>query len=234
MIAAGFLAALFNWSCLAKREGKPREYAGDLGFWLLLSGIIGARVAYILANWDYYAQTPLEIILINKGGLVYYGGFLAAAGAAVIFNRIRREPFWPFTDFAITSLPLGHAFGRFGCFLNGCCYGRESEFFSSLSHQAYQKHPVQLYEAFGELAVFIILLNVYKRKSGTGLVFSLYLVLYPILRFVCEFFRGDPRLRAGSLTLAQIASLSLLLAGAALLSWRLRATSSNGTLKTKP
>jgi phosphatidylglycerol:prolipoprotein diacylglycerol transferase len=223
MIAAGFLAALAHWNLLARREGKPAGYAGDLGFWLLLSGILGARVAYVLAHWDDFAVAPLAVIRLDQGGLVYYGGFLAAAGAAAIFAHIRRERFWPFTDFAITALPLGHAFGRLGCFLNGCCYGRPSSIPWAVPLGDFCVHPVQLYEAFGELAIFITLMLAYRRRAGTGVVFALYLVLYPLLRFICEFFRGDPRWRVGILNLAQIASLALMTIGIGLLVWRLRA-----------
>ena len=227
MIASGFLAAITHWHILAKREARPPGYAGDLGFWLLLAGIVGARIAYVLANWADFADNPWTIIRLDQGGLVYYGGFLAAAATAAVFAYIRRERFWPFTDFAITALPLGHAFGRIGCFLNGCCYGRPATVPWAVTLHNASLHPVQLYEAFGELAIYAALMCLYRRHAGKGVLFALYLVLYPILRFACEFFRGDYRLRLGFFNLAQITSLTLLVFGIVLLIWRIRARPQN-------
>lgn len=223
MIATAFLAALGHWSILARHERKPSGYAGDLGFWLLIAGIVGARIAYVIANWRQFAAAPITIIRLDQGGLIYYGGFLAAALAAAIFARVRHESFWPFTDFTITALPLGHAFGRIGCFLNGCCYGRPSELPWAVMLCTERVHPVQLYEAFGNFAIYVLLMMIYRRKSGSGIVFALYLTLYPLLRFACEFFRGDPRMPFEFLTMAQAVSLALFAVGGILLHLRISA-----------
>ena len=124
MMALGFLAALLNWHFLGKKEGRRLDYCSDLLFWIMLSGIIGARIAYVASNFRYFIDNPAEIIRIDRGGLIYYGGFLAAGGAIVVFARVHKEKISGLFDFVITAVPLAHAFGRIGCFLHGCCFGK--------------------------------------------------------------------------------------------------------------
>ncbi|MCK5849831.1 MAG: prolipoprotein diacylglyceryl transferase [Kiritimatiellae bacterium] len=123
MMAFGFFAALANWSRLGKSQNRDFNYCSDLLFWLMISGILGARIAYVAANWTYFIEEPIRILRIDRGGLIYYGGFLAAGTAIVVFAKIKKEKISALFDFVIISLPLSHAFGRIGCFLNGCCHG---------------------------------------------------------------------------------------------------------------
>ncbi|MFH0878094.1 MAG: prolipoprotein diacylglyceryl transferase family protein, partial [Lentisphaerota bacterium] len=94
MTACGFLATVIHWNLLGRRDHRPPGYGSDLGFWLMLTGILGARVAYVAANFGEYAANPLEILRIDKGGLVYYGGFLLASLCLYVMARLRREPLW--------------------------------------------------------------------------------------------------------------------------------------------
>lgn len=229
MTAVGFLAAVIHWNWLAHKEKKPAGYGSDLGFWVMFSGIIGARLAYILANPREYVEHPLAIFRIDQGGLIFYGGFIAAALAVIVFARLKKEPLWAVADFAVTGLPLGHAFGRIGCFLNGCCFGRPSECFLAVHYPpdtapwaAYGGQavfPVQLLEAFFNLLVYVMLAWFFPRRKNDGAVFAWYLLVYPVFRFAVEFFRGDERQPWLGLDVAQIVSVGLWLCGVALWWW---------------
>ena len=224
LTALGFLAALLTWRWMGRKERRPEGFAADLGFWLMASGIIGSRIAYVVANWPYYQKAPLEIVRIDQGGLIFYGGLLLAAAALVLFARRHRLPVWHVADFAIPGLAIGHALGRVGCFLNGCCYGRPAD------HSAWgvlyppvcepgrlfpgvPLYPVQLLESAALLLIWFLLLAAYARRRRDGTVFALYLLLYPPCRFFLEFLRGDPRQDWLAFDIAQLLSLGFLLAG---------------------
>lgn len=216
LTALGFLAAVFHWSWLARRTGRPPELGSELGIWVMLCGIIGARLAYVLSDFAYYAAVPLEIIRIDRGGQIYYGGFIGAVLGVIVLARIRKQPLWAFGDFVVTGLPLGHAIGRFGCFLNGCCYGSITDLpWRVFSHDVY-RHPTQLYEMAFNLVLYGTLLAFFFRKKRDGTVFALYLVAYSVGRFLMEFLRGDEREHMLGLSVAQVISVVLFIVGCAL------------------
>ncbi len=218
MAALGLVAAMINWSILARREGKPEGYGSELAFWMMLSGVLGARVAYVIANYPVFMTNPLEIIRVDRGGLIYYGGFLGAAAALVWFARVRKERLLSVADLAVTGLPLGHAFGRIGCFLNGCCYGSITTVPWAVRAAGAHRHPTQLYESGMNLAIFAFLVAAYLRRDRRqGSILTLYLLVYPAGRFVLEFFRGDERLGMPGLNAAQLVSIALFAAGTGLL-----------------
>jgi phosphatidylglycerol:prolipoprotein diacylglycerol transferase len=217
MVALGFLAAVAHWGALGRREGRPGGFASDLGFLVMLSGILGARLAYILANAGHYAAHPLEVIRIDKGGLIFYGGFLGACAAIYALARVRREPPLALGDFVVTALPLGHAIGRVGCFLNGCCYGSAFDGPWRVFCADAFRHPVQLYEAAANAALYLALLRFYPRRRRAGQVIALYLGAYGAWRFLAEFLRGDERATWMGMSVAQ--ALSAGLVGIALLLW---------------
>ena len=224
LAALGFLGAILTWTWMSRREVRPPGFASDLGFWLMASGIVGSRLAYVLANWPHYRAAPLEIFRIDQGGLIFYGGFLLACLALVLFARRHRLPLWHAADFAIPGLAIGHALGRVGCFLNGCCYGRPAG--DAVCGIAYPPvcepgrlfpdiplYPVQLLEAAALVFLWIALLAAYPRRQKDGAVFALYLVLYPPVRFFLEYLRGDERQAWFVLDVAQATSIALFLAG---------------------
>lgn len=223
MFALGFLAAVFNWALLARRDNRAEGFASEIGFWIMLGGILGARVAYIIANLDFYIQDPLAIIRIDQGGLIFYGGLIGGVVAALGLARKYKEPPLSMGDFIITGVPLGHFFGRIGCFLNGCCYGSPSAPLpgikfppGSMPFERYNGaavHPTQIYEALLNLVIYIFLFRYYRKSPKPGKVLALYLLTYPPGRFLIEFLRGDPRLRVMGLSIAQLLSLGLLIIG---------------------
>ena len=224
MAAAGFLAGLLTWVWLGRRETRPPGFAADLGFWLMAGGIVGSRLAYVAANWTYYRAAPLEIVRIDQGGLIFYGGLILASIALVVFARHQRVPVWHVADFAIPALAIGHALGRVGCFLNGCCYGRPAgDHFCGIAYPPICEpgrlfagvplYPVQIIESACLLVIWLALLAAYPRRKKDGAVFALYLVLYPPCRFLLEYLRGDERMAWFRIDVAQTTSLALFLAG---------------------
>ena len=217
MMALGFLMAVAHWRMLGRRTRTDTAFTSDLLVWIMIGSIVGARIAYVLANLTYFSAVPAEIIRVDQGGLVYYGGFAGAGVVLLAFTRLYHRPFWTTVDLVVTALPLGHAFGRIGCFLNGCCggvvapAGRLVAF--GLTH-----YPVQLYESAFNLALYAFLFWLYldPARRRPGRIVSLYLIIYPIGRFLLEFLRGDERIRVGflgSLDAAQIFSLVLVAVG---------------------
>lgn len=240
MMALGFISALGLWTWLGKKSGRSMNYASDLLLWLIISGIIGARLAYIIANLREFIDEPKLIPRIDLGGLIFYGGLLGGIAGLYFFARKKGESFLEVADFTVVAVPLAHAFGRVGCFLNGCCYGKiwygpwavmyPSPYpghpggFAWFDHlranmiiqsclYSLPVHPVQLYEATFNLLIFLILLLGYHRRKIQGSVTYQYLLLYPIARFVLEFFRGDERQKFLSLSIAQWLSIPLFLSG---------------------
>ena len=212
-VALGFLAAVTHWTFIARREKRPEGFGSELGFWVMLSGILGARVAYILANLDYFRDAPLEILRIDRGGLIYYGGFIGAALGIILFARLRKLPLLSIADLAVSALPLGHALGRLGCFMNGCCYGLATTCRWAIFNADDYRYPVQLIEAALNIGVYLLLLRIYRRRKTTGMVLATYLMTYPIGRFLLEYLRGDQRMRWSGLDIAQEVSVVLFITG---------------------
>ncbi|MGH7198906.1 MAG: prolipoprotein diacylglyceryl transferase [Candidatus Omnitrophota bacterium] len=211
-VALALLAATWAAVRRAAVSGFARKEVSDLIFILFASGVIGARLLFIAQHFGDYRDDPLKIFSLREGGLVWYGGFIAAGIAGFAYAKWKRWPLLKGCDLVAPVLPLAHGIGRIGCFLNGCCYGKESGGF---------RHPVQLYEALSLFALSALLLYLASRgKRPDGGLFALYLLLYGVLRFLIEFWRGDQVL-LGGLTVPQWMSL-LLVAGSALLFFTLR------------
>ena len=213
MVACAFIACVIRWNSMAKREGREQGFGSELGFWIMVSGIVGARLAYVLANWGDFSSHWLDIVRIDKGGLIFYGGFIGSSLGLILFARARKVPLWTMADFTVSALPLGHAIGRIGCFINGCCYGAETIMPWAVNLEGVPRHPVQLYESAFNFLLFFLLSWFYPRKKGDGSVLALYLVTYPVGRFLLEFVRGDTRLQWLGLNVAQEISIGLFLAG---------------------
>jgi phosphatidylglycerol:prolipoprotein diacylglycerol transferase len=199
MIGIGFLLGIYLASRRAKKEGINPDLILDMGVYLLLAAVIGARVLYVLTTWQEFAATPLDLFAIWKGGLVFYGGVIAAVPVGIWYVRKHSLPVWRTADIIAPYAALGHAFGRLGCFFAGCCYGAPCSgpvciTFSdphSLAPRGVPLFPTQLTESGGEFLIFGLLLLLRRYKKFDGQLFWLYLVFYAVLRFTIEFFRGD-------------------------------------------
>lgn len=219
-VALGFLAGVLHWNMMARREGLPAGVGSDLGFIVMIGGIVGARMAYVAANWAHYSAHPVEIVRVDQGGLIYYGGFLMAVLCVIGMARLRHLPVWRLGDFTISALPLGHALGRLGCFLNGCCYGAPSDAACALFNAGARRLPVQLFEMAFNLALYGLFHLMLRRRVRPGSLVATYLVGYGLWRFFIEFLRGDER-RPGLASLDAAQVLSVILVGAGLLLWPL-------------
>jgi phosphatidylglycerol:prolipoprotein diacylglycerol transferase len=216
MVALGVLLSLYGMLRRAKHDGFPPDPNDvyDLVFVTVLVGFLGARLFYVFQNFDWYLQHPLRIFAFWEGGIVFYGGFIGAFAAIVITAKVKQFFILRVFDFLFPFVALSHAFGRMGCFLNGCCYGRLCNLPWAVSFPgiAGTRHPTQLYEAFYNLCLFFYLNARYKKRQFQGEITGLYFVLYGIGRFVIEFWRADnPFL--GVLTWNQWLSLFIILAG---------------------
>jgi phosphatidylglycerol---prolipoprotein diacylglyceryl transferase len=215
-----FLLAVILCSWLlgreAKRYGIPSEEIQDLIFWLVLSGVLGARLFFIFLNFFFFWENPGEIFMLNRGGLAWQGGLLAGIVAGIIFSRRKRKSLWFLADLLAPYLALGQAIGRLGCFLNGCCYGRPVSWGVYFPvHQAFL-YPTQLYEAAALAVAFFILQSSKRSLPYQGQVFSAYLVLASLARFLNEFFRADHTAFIGGLSIFQVVCIALGLSGVTL------------------
>lgn len=220
MIALGFLVGMQLAAREARRidiseKGGFDTFIADLTFGILLAAIAGARILFIIVEWDsVYALDPIKIFRIWEGGFVFYGGFIGALIYSVIYCRIHGRDFFVVADTLIPYVALGHFFGRIGCVAAGCCWGIEAspDFLlaiqypdGALAHSSMERngiighgsaftphvHPVQFYESMGELSIYFLLLFVRSIKRFHGQVLLTYLFTYSILRSSLEFLRGD-------------------------------------------
>jgi phosphatidylglycerol---prolipoprotein diacylglyceryl transferase len=225
-VAAGFLAGFWTAARRARREGIPAESIYDAGLWLILGAIVGARSLYVASFWkEQFANAPWsEMFMIQKGGLVFYGGLIGATLSCLIFLWKNKLPVWKFADTLAPSIALGSFFGRFGCLMNGCCFGSPTHAPWAIrfphEHESVGDpvHPVQIYDSLLNIVFFAALVWLHRRKKFDGQIFALYLMGYAVLRTVVESFRGDYAVRylGGIATPAQILGIGIFLAGAVL------------------
>lgn len=207
------LAVFVSSVLLAKdalRLGISRETIYDLVFWVVVCGIIGARVFYVLLNLDFFLRSPVEILMLPKGGLAWQGSFAGGLLAGIVFIRRKKLPLWPLLDMSAPYIALGHAIGRIGCLLNGCCYGKPVIW--GLYFPVWEERliPTQIFMSLGQLVIFLLLR--WRISTGTGgrdgQIFILYLLLSSVERFGIEFFRADHELYCG-LSIFQYISMAI-------------------------
>ena len=233
-MAAGFLLC---WILAEKLSGR-RDLSNFL-MCLMFSGIAGSRIAYVIEHWEAeFAADPLKIVRIDQGGLMFYGGFILAMAFFFVWCRVHRERPLALADLMSTLVPLGHAFGRIGCFFYGCCYGKDSDAWCAVVFPAgspsWYEHgrrmvpvlPTQLFEAAALIALFALLMAVYVRyrRYTTGI----YLIGYAVIRFGMEYLRGDPRAAVGPFSISQTISLAMIAFGALFLSVSVRSKRMSG------
>jgi phosphatidylglycerol:prolipoprotein diacylglycerol transferase len=227
-IAVGFAVGIVIAARNARRAGFDPDGVLDLSFLILVAGVLSSRLAYVVVHADRFAGVcrgmgpPRDLgriladcaapLRIWEGGLVFYGGALGAALAALRFARKRGWRFARVADLFAPSLAIGHAVGRLGCLLAGCCFGKPVTGFIGIEFArgsvAFDEmmargrllpgtlatpalHATQIYEALGELAIFSALVRARGRVTRPGAIALAYALLYASLRFVVEIFRGD-------------------------------------------
>jgi phosphatidylglycerol:prolipoprotein diacylglycerol transferase len=203
LLAIAFITGLWVASRQAKAAGLDAARVTDMAVYVLIAGLVGAKVLLVIVEWNYYARNPRELLSILQSGGVFYGGLIGAFPIAWWYARKHGLPPWRTADVLAPAVAIGQAIGRLGCFSAGCCYGRPAEVpWAVTFRDPYASrtvgtpldtalHPTQIYEAIACLAIFFILLRMARRKRFDGQVTVAYVLLYAVARFVIEFYRGD-------------------------------------------
>ena len=229
LVAAGFITGLWTAAQRARKVGIPAETVFDLGTWILLGTIVGARLLYVVSYWeqDFAGKPLIQLFNIREGGLVFYGGLMGAAVAVTVHALRKQIPLWPLADVLAPGVALGHAFGRVGCLMTGCCYGHPTgvawaiHFPKDHWTHGIGVHPTQIYESALNLTFSIFLAMRFKSRTFDGQIFGFYLIGYASLRSFVELFRGDyaNRSSVAVLTPGQMVSVGILVAGIVILVW---------------
>ncbi len=235
-MAIGFLSAWQVAVWLCRQRGRNVDQLTTLITWIMITAITGARAAYVIEHWqEEFAAYPLSILFLNQGGLMFYGGFITASIFVALYVTIKRINLFAVSDILLTALPLGHFFGRIGCFMHGCCYGKITKgpigvCFPAMSPAWYEHQqagliaenavkslpviPTQLIESGANLLLFIVMLIVFNRyHSKRGFSTGVYLIAYALIRFAIEILRGDPRATVGPFSISQTISIALISVG---------------------
>jgi len=225
MVALGFVAGLWLALTRSQKYGLSRDKVSDLCFYVLICGLAGARVLFVFTDLKSFIAEPLEIFKVWHGGLVFYGGLIGGLAAGIWFAEKNKLSFLVVADLLSPSLVIAHVFGRIGCFLNGCCYGKVNRnmgiIFPAVGDNL-PRLPVQLFESAGLLVIFAVLMFLSRKTRKPGDIFTAYLVLYSILRFNLEFLRDDDRgMYFWGLSQAQF--ISLIALAVAVVLWSRRA-----------
>ena len=230
LVSIGVLVGLWISVRNSQRQGIDPEKAWNLGILVVLCGILGAKILYILVDLSYYRAHPSEIFSFStmQAGGVFSGGLLAALLAAAWYIRRSHMPTLATCDAFAPGLALGHAIGRVGCFAAGCCWGKPTTHFWGITFKnpmanylvgtplGVPLEPTQLFESAVELANFFLLMWLFRRKKFDGQVIGAYLFLYGIARYFLEFLRDDPgrgEVFGGMMTGTQLIAIFLVIGG---------------------
>jgi phosphatidylglycerol:prolipoprotein diacylglycerol transferase len=195
-MAVAFMVGIWIARRRATARGIDPDIIIDLSVIVILTSVLGARLAYVLVRWGEYQHNLGAIFQIWEGGLAQYGGIIVGAIAGLWFFRRRSIGMWAGADLVVPSLAMGVVIGRLGCFMNGCCFGGSCELpwgvvFSESSLAGMQfpgvhVHPTQLYEALLALVVFFVVLAVETRKPFEGFLLWLFVILQSVYRFFID------------------------------------------------
>src|SRR3979411_2926931 len=222
LVAAAYLLGLKLAMVRAKARGLDANRVLDLGIYIIISRLIGAKLLLLITDFRAFTANPRELLTLARSGGVFYGGLILAVVVALVYIRKGGLPLWTTTDVFAPGIALGHVVGRFGCLFAGCCYGKPTTRPWGITFTApfaaanvatplgVPLHPTQLYEAGAEfLILMVLLLTERKGRPFAGRTFWFYMLLYAISRFIIEFFRGDERGTVGMFSTSQFISILL-------------------------
>jgi phosphatidylglycerol:prolipoprotein diacylglycerol transferase len=206
LLAAAYLLGLKLAMVRAKARGLDQTRVLDLGIYIIISALVGAKLLLLITDFQTFKADPAELLSLARSGGVFYGGLILAVIVALWYIRRIGLPLWTTCDVFAPGIALGHVVGRFGCFFAGCCYGKPTTVPWAITFRDpfaaantgtplnVPLHPTQLYEAGAEALILLILLVTEKRgRPFPGRTFWLYMFLYAISRFIIENYRDDPR-----------------------------------------
>ena len=227
MIGIGVLCCIFTGMKRAKKNGLSEDAVIDIAIWGLLAGFLGAKLLYVIVEWKRFLADPLSVL--GSEGFVVYGGIIAGVLAAIIYCKRKKLVFLEYFDLCSASIALAQGFGRIGCFLAGCCYGRETTSSlgvvfpeGSLAPAGVKVLPTQLFSSAGDFGIMFVLLWHYHHRKKVGDTGFLYMLLYGIGRFGIEFLRNDNRGEVRIFSTSQFISLFIIAAAILLFFWRNR------------
>jgi phosphatidylglycerol---prolipoprotein diacylglyceryl transferase len=222
LLAASYLLGLWLAMRRAKAWGLDANRVLDLGIYIIIAALIGAKLLLLVVDFEQFRRSPGELLSLARSGGVFYGGLILAVLVAFWYIAKHRLPFWTTTDVFAPGIALGHVTGRLGCFAAGCCYGRPTDVSWAVIFTNPQAaanvgtplgiplHPTQLYEAGAELLILLLLLGTEKKgRYFPGRTFWSYMFLYAVSRFVIEIYRGDPRGEMFGMSTSQFISVIL-------------------------
>lgn len=198
MLVLAFLVSTALAALAAKKQKLNPEIIFNLAFISFISGIVGARSFYIIENLGYYIKRPLEVIMLQRGGLSWFGGLIFGVFAGIAYLKNKNLPVYKTLDLIAPFVALAQAIGRIGCLLNGCCFGKES-----------LTIPLQVYSSLLLMLIFIVLRLLQDRPHRDGEIFFTYLLLYSGKRFFIEFWRADNEIVFLGFTLFQLISIAI-------------------------
>ncbi|MFH1837158.1 MAG: prolipoprotein diacylglyceryl transferase [Candidatus Omnitrophota bacterium] len=216
LMAIAFIVSTVFILSDAKKEGIDTGKMMDVMVIIILSGILGGRLLFVAQNLGHYTRNPLQIFMLNEGGLAFQGAFLGALIGGIIASKKKRIHFWKGADVIAPYVALGQGIGRIGCFLNGCCYGKFAEkgIKFVFPQETLARVPAQLYSSLTLFGLFAVLVLLKRKKMFDGYIFSMYMMLYGVLRFFLEFIRADNPAVLFDLKLSQIIGIATFFAGA--------------------
>lgn len=211
-IGIGIAAALLLIWRRSEQRHMDAQTVNTLILLVLVTGFAGAKLFFLFAHWGEFCADPLGIL--GSEGFVVYGGIVCSLLSAYLYCRKHSLPFLRWADCFIPAAALAQGFGRIGCFLAGCCFGKPTESFlgvtfplGSMAPAGIALWPVQLFSAAGDFLLSGVLLLLEKRNRSDGLITGIYLLLYSTGRFLIEFLRADPRGAVGALSTSQFIAL---------------------------
>jgi phosphatidylglycerol:prolipoprotein diacylglycerol transferase len=232
LLAAAYLLGLQFALMRARARGLDPNRVMDLGIWIIISALVGAKLLLLIVDFNTFKNSPGELLTLVRSGGVFYGGLIAAVIVALWYLRRHKMPVWTVTDVFAPGIALGHVIGRLGCLFAGCCFGRPTDVPWAITfHNEYAAqnvgtplnvplHPTQLYEAGAELLILGILLFTEKKgRPYPGRTFWSYMLFYGVSRFIIEFYRGDARGVVGDFSTSQFVSLVIVPLSIAMLVW---------------
>lgn len=220
--------ALIAALLLACARAKKKNLNEDMIYGILIVGVLFgylcSKLTYVLIEWKTFIRDPK--LVLGQNGFVVMGGLIGGFLAVMIYCKIKKTDFLEYFDLCAPSIAIAQAIGRIGCFMAGCCYGRETDSFigiafhsSNYAPNGVKLIPTQLISAAGDLLNMIILLVIAKRSKKKGLVGAMYIIFYSIGRFLLEYLRDDARGNIGIFSTSQAGSIVTVIIGVFLLVW---------------
>lgn len=223
--------ALISALLLACKRAKNRGLSEDMVYGILFIGVIfgylGSKITYVLVNWKYFIEDPK--MFFSQSGWVVIGGLLGGILATYVYCKIKKQSFLEYFDLCVPSIAIAQGFGRIGCFMAGCCYGKETDSFLGIAfhNSMYAPNdvkliPTQLISSLGDFLNMAFLLILAQKTKKKGVVAGAYMITYSIGRYIVEIFRDDLRGSIGVFSTSQFFSILGLVGGVVFLLFALK------------